>query len=101
MRFPGTRFLSVWLGALTILAVPCEAQWPKYVPPGTPRLVDGKPNLEAPAPHASDGKPDLSGWWQNEANGFARSVAEDLRFEDVRPPAQNIYRQRLHQREPK
>ncbi len=31
-----------------------------------PRTRDGKPNLTAPAPHAPDGKPDLSGVWQTE-----------------------------------
>ena len=39
------------------------AQWVNYPSPGTPRTRDGKPNLNAPAPRASNGKPDLSGLW--------------------------------------
>jgi len=41
------------------------AQWAP--PPGTraPMGPDGKPNLAAPAPRASNGKPDLSGVWGN------------------------------------
>jgi hypothetical protein len=39
------------------------AQWLNYPTPGTPRTRDGKPNLAAPAPRASNGKPDLSGVW--------------------------------------
>jgi len=40
------------------------SQWLHYPTPGTPRTKDGKANLSAPAPRASDGKPDLSGVWQ-------------------------------------
>src|SRR5262245_6240358 len=42
-----------------------SAQWPAYVPPGTPTNADGKPNLDAPAPRTPDGKPDLNGIWNN------------------------------------
>jgi hypothetical protein len=43
-----------------------HAQWLNYRAPGTPRTKDGKANLSAPAPRASNGKPDLSGVWQPE-----------------------------------
>jgi len=39
------------------------AQWFHYPTAGLPRKPDGSPNLSAPAPHAADGKPDLSGIW--------------------------------------
>lgn len=39
------------------------AQWHEYPTPGIPRTADGKPNLNAPAPKATDGHPDLSGIW--------------------------------------
>lgn len=43
-----------------------NAQWLNYHAPGTPRTPGGKPNLTAPAPHAANGNPDLSGVWQVE-----------------------------------
>jgi len=46
--------------SLTLTAHP---QWIKLPLPGTPRTKDGKPNLTAPAPHAADGHPDLTGIW--------------------------------------
>lgn len=41
------------------------AQWPKFMPAGTPRNADGTVNLRAPAPRTPDGKVDLSGVWEN------------------------------------
>jgi hypothetical protein len=43
-----------------------HAQWLNYRDPATPRTPDGKANLAAQAPRASDGKPDLSGVWVGE-----------------------------------
>src|SRR5690349_3715526 len=42
----------------------CSAQWLNYPTPGVPRHPDGTPNFAAPAPRASDGRPDLSGIWE-------------------------------------
>ncbi len=56
---------TIWI----MLAGAClcaPAQWLNHPTPGTPRTRDGKPNLIAPAPRASNGKPDLSGVWQVE-----------------------------------
>src|SRR5687768_14796284 len=41
-----------------------SAQWAKQRDPKVPVARDGKPNLTAPAPRASDGRPDLSGVWE-------------------------------------
>ena len=47
-----------------LIASPVHSQWLNYRLPGTPRLADGRPNLEAPAPRTPDGRPDLSGIWE-------------------------------------
>ena len=53
-------------GLFVLVAASTHAQWLHYPAPGTPRTHDGKPNLAAKAPRASNGKPDLSGVWQAE-----------------------------------
>src|SRR5215472_5146701 len=53
------------------LSAGAYAQWLNYLPPGTPRTPDGKPNLTAPAPRAPDGKPDLTGVWMHEITTVA------------------------------
>jgi hypothetical protein len=41
-----------------------SAQWLHYPTAGVPKNPGGSPDLTAPAPRASDGKPDLSGIWE-------------------------------------
>jgi hypothetical protein len=47
------------------LAASPAAQWPHHRTPGAPRLPDGKVDLAAAAPMFLDGRPDLSGVWEN------------------------------------
>ena len=49
-----------------LLLSPLHAQWIDYPTAGVPHTPNGKPNLAAACPRASDGKPDLSGLWLTE-----------------------------------
>ena len=51
--------------AVTTSVTGLSAQWSLYKRPNVPRLPDGTVNLTAPAPRWLDGKPDLSGVWEN------------------------------------
>ena len=63
----------VFYGAMVALALTAvtHAQWLNYKTPGVPRTRDGKPKLDAPAPRAPDGHPDLSGVWMHELTSVA------------------------------
>jgi hypothetical protein len=92
--------------AAVLLALPVDAQWLNYATPGVPRLADGKPNLSAPAPRGSDGRPDLGGIWAVECGVYGKDgcftrslffdLAKDLKPEEVQmtPWAAAIAKQR-------
>ena len=82
--------------ALWLLPVSLSAQWLDWRTPGIPRTADGQPNLTAPAPKMPDGKPDLSGMWQPEANPYRLNLIQDLKDESVfRPAAHAIFLERV------
>jgi hypothetical protein len=56
-------------------SAPVFGQWVTYPTPNVPRLVDGQPDLKAPAPRQPDGKPDFIGFWQPDR---ARDCTPDL-----------------------
>ena len=86
------------LGLSAFLAValcaPLAAQW-KVTDKGIPRLQNGEPNLNAPAPRRSDGKPDLTGIWVPEPPKV-RNIAGDLKPGElsVQPWAQKLFDER-------
>jgi hypothetical protein len=61
--------LNPLAAAILLAALPIAAQWPDYKASGVPRTPDGKVNLDAPAPKAPDGHPDLSGIWDLRGTG--------------------------------
>ena len=66
-----TLFVAIVFSGLTVCA---HAQWLNYRVAGTPRTREGKANLFAAAPRASNGKPDLSGIWQAEGAPFKELI---------------------------
>ena len=82
--------------ALVLLGARLDGQWLDQPTPGIPRTADGKPNLAAPAPKASDGRPDLSGLWRLGVEmGHAANITADLASGDIQPWAAALSRQRL------
>jgi hypothetical protein len=68
------------------------AQWPEYKVPGVPRTADGKVNLEAPTPRAPDGRPDLSGIWENFPPPEQQVVSVNAGFTERRASLINEFR---------
>jgi hypothetical protein len=75
------------IGAAALLcAMAAPAQWLNYPTAGIPRNPDGTPNLSAPAPRTSAGKPDLSGLWEpmgEASSSFVGATARDPKFADI------------------
>ncbi len=60
----GRRSATI-LSILVALTTGVSAQWPSFVRQGTPRIADGKPDLNAPPPRLPNGKVDFSGTWES------------------------------------
>jgi hypothetical protein len=77
------RLYRCLLSGLVLAAAPITAQW---------KNLPAKTDLAAPAPKAADGKPDLSGIWEPDGVKFLRTIAADLKIENVpmRPEARRL-----------
>jgi hypothetical protein len=80
-------------------ATGAAAQWLNYKTPGVPRTRDGKPKLDAPAPRASDGHPDLTGVWMHDLTPieelrrlFGPLIEEEIKNELPGMEARNIHK---------
>src|SRR2546427_5724969 len=70
------------MALLALICTPVHGQWTKVPASAIPRGPDGKPNLAAPAPRLSDGRPDLSGIWASNG-GDNQKPSENLKTADV------------------
>jgi hypothetical protein len=80
--------------AFLATASPAAGQWLDYRTPGIPRLPDGSPDLSAPAPKTSDGRPDISGLWRppgGSVRDISRFLGEEL---PMQPWAEGLYQER-------
>jgi hypothetical protein len=81
----------------SLLPAPVGAQWFNYRAPGVPRLPGGEVNLAAPAPRASDGRPDLNGVWRGAGPLYRFNIAQDLGPGDVQPWAEALFLRRVRE----
>ena len=94
-----TRITIILLAAIVFSVTRgVEAQWPSYPWTNMPRTADGKVDLNAPTRRATDGRPDLSGFWMP-----AESVKHLLNLAADLPPgavplqawADALYKERI------
>jgi hypothetical protein len=77
--------------AVVLAAQPAFAQWPTYTSKSIPHKRDGTVNLDAPAPRAKDGHPDLSGLWERVGPGGINPDFAALQSKDGGPPAATFW----------
>ena len=83
--------ISLGAAAIALAAIPIAAQWPNYPANAVPRTPDGKAVLDAPAPKAPDGHPDLSGIWALRGPGGGAGKQKGAPQEKGAPPPTPAY----------
>ena len=58
------KALRLLIVAVFVMNTSIAAQWLKHPTPDIPRTADGKPDMSAPTPRQSNGKPVLAGLWR-------------------------------------
>jgi hypothetical protein len=90
------RRLAFAAGILILLSAQAgSAQWINIRLAGTPRNVNGEPNLLAPAPKAADGRPDLSGIWRAVDGKYLANIGADEGEPPFQPWAAALYKERV------
>src|SRR5215472_3560216 len=69
-------------------------QWISLSLPNTPRTLDGKPNLSAPSPKTSNGKPDFSGIWRVATSKYLFNITVDMGEAPFQPWAAELFKRR-------
>ena len=69
-------------------------QWINLSLPNTPRTADGKANLYAPSPKASNGRPDFSGIWRAATSKYLFNITADIGEAPFQPWAAELYKRR-------
>ena len=75
-----------------------EAQWDPFPWKNMPRTADGKVDMNAPPRKASDGKPDLSGFYMpQQAVRYLLDLASDMKPEEIplTPWGAGVYKERI------
>jgi hypothetical protein len=83
------------VAAMGLVASAAPAQYLKHPDPRVPRLPDGRPNMEAPAPRAADGRIDLSGLWNAVDGRFLTNIGRRAGIEvPFQPWAEQVFKER-------
>ena len=74
-----------------------KSQWLNYKASAIPRLPNGKPDMNAPAPKNAEGKPDIAGVWTMPGPPlYMLNITKDLKPDEVsmKPWAEALYAER-------